>query len=138
MKRILTLLLVIVLFVSLAASASAATVEPVQPLFTYIHLYNVDLSIDESAGAASCFADCLIDTGLTIVINGTLRQYKDGNWVDLKSWVSVGSRFASMENSWIVNSGYLYRFSVSYKVYNSSGILLESHSAFDSYVYPGT
>lgn len=138
MKRILTLLIAIILLLSVASSASAAIVEPVQPQFTYIRLLDKRLSINENDGTATCYADCSVNTGLTIVINGTLRQYKDGDWVDLKSWVSVGSRFASMENSWKVSSGYLYRFSVTYKVYNSSGILLESHSAFDSYVYPGT
>lgn len=138
MKRILTLLLAIVLLLSLTFPAYAAVVEPVQPLFTYIHLLDKSLSINESNGTANCYADCYIDSGLTIVINGTLRQCKEGNWVDIKSWVSVGSRYASMDKLWTVSSGYLYRFEVTYKVYNSSGVLLESHSASASCFYPGT
>lgn len=138
MKRILTLLLISALLMTLAAPVSAAVVEPAQPHFTYIHLLDKRISIDENNETAVCYANCTVDTGLTIVINGTLQQYKNGNWIDLKSWVTVGSRYASMDKSWTVSSGYLYRFSVTYKVYNSSGVLLESHSASASCFYPGT
>lgn len=138
MKRILTLLLVSALLFALAAPASAATVEPAQPYFNYIRIASIDFSIDESTGIAYCFADCSANTGVSIVINGTLQQYEEGDWTGVKSWVNVGSGYVAMDKQRAVYSGEHYRFYVTYKIYNTAGTLLESHTASKSYYYPGT
>ena len=138
MKRFLTLLLVCAMFLALASPISAATAEPVQPRFAYINSTYVNLTINETTGIANCYSECTANSGVSIVSIGTLQQYTDGAWNDVKSWTGVGSRYAIIDKNWAVYSGYQYRFFVTFKIYNSSGILLESHTSSDSYYYPGT
>lgn len=138
MKRLITLLLVGALLVALTFSVSAAVVEPVSPAFAYISTTIVTFKINENTGVANCCAKCITYGNETIVINGTLQQYKNGGWNDVKSWVTVGSGVGTMNKQWAVSSGYQYQFCVTFKIYNSSGSLLESHSESESYYYPGT
>lgn len=138
MKRILTLLLVILLVLSGISSASAATADPVQPRFVYINSTAVDLVINENTGIANCYARCTANTGMTVKIIGTLQQYKNGRWNDVKSWTLICTQVASMDKQWAVYSGYQYRFYVAFEIYNSLGTLLETHTSSKSYYYPGT
>lgn len=138
MKRILTSLLTIALLLAIATPVFAVAADPVQPRFAYINAIDIAFEINESTGIAYCQTDCSANTGVSIVINGTLQQYKNGGWNDVKSWVAVGSRYVSMDKQWAVYSGYQYRFSITVKIYNSAGTLLESHSTSKSYYYPGT
>lgn len=135
MKRILSLFLVCTLLLSLALPVSAAVIDPVQPCFAYIRSTYVSVSVNQSMGIANCYADCSANSGVTIVISGTLQQNKNNEWEDVKSWVRTGSGFVSLDKQWAVYSGYQYRLYVTYKIYNSAGILLESHTSYDTCTY---
>lgn len=138
MKRILAFLLASTLLLALPLPTSAAVVEPVQPCFTYINSTYINFLIDETTGIAGCTAQCTANTGLTVLISGTLQQFINGDWEDVKSWVSTGTTYATLGKQWAVYSGYMYKFKATYKIYNSKGVLLETHTASKTYYYPGT
>ena len=138
MKRILTLLLISALLLSLATPVSAATVAPVQPRFAYINATTVGLEIDTDTGIAGCYAECTADVGVTVKIVGTLQQYKNGGWNDVKSWTNICTQIARIDKQWAVYSGYQYRFYVTFEIYNSLGTLLETHNSSRTYYDPGT
>lgn len=136
MKRFLALLLVIALFLVLPSSVSAATADPVQPRFAYINSTYVNLTIEESSGTANCYAVCTADQGVVVKIVGTLQRYEGMGWSDVRSWTLFCMQAAVMDKQWSVDSGYLYKFSVRFEIYNSMDTLLETHTSSDTYYYP--
>lgn len=138
MKRTLTLLLVCALLLALASPVSAATAEPIQLRFAYINSTTVTFDINENTGVASCYAVCTADPGVTVKIIGTLQQYKNGTWNDVKSWTLICMQVAVMDKQWAVYSGYQYRFYVKFEIYNAMDTLLETHTSSASYYYPGS
>lgn len=137
MKRITALLLVVVLLCALVPSASAAAIKPDSPCFQYIHSTAVIFLVDEN-GIACCTARCIADSDVTIKIIGTLQQYKNGAWSTLATWSTSGSRLVTLDKQRAVYSGYKYRFTGKFYIYDSEGSLLESDSITRTYNYGTT
>lgn len=136
MKRIVSLLLVSILLCAAIFPASAAVVEPVEPLFTYIKSATTTLTIDESTGIAYCYAKCYTARDdVTIKIVGLLQQYKAGSWVHVKSWTATGTKLVIMDEQWAVYSGYQYRFKALVYIHDAEGNYLESTSFVGTYDY---
>ena len=138
MKRFLALLLVIALFLALPSPVSAATAEPIQPRFAYINSTHVSLTVNESTGIANCYTTCTADKGTVVKIIGTLQRYEGMGWSDVKSWTLICTQVAVMDKQWAVYSGYLYKFSVRFEIYNAMDTLLETHTSSDTYYYPAS
>lgn len=134
MKRITALLLVVALLCALIPSASAAVSEPDNPNFNYIRSTGVTFLVDEN-GIACCYARCSANSGVTIEIVGTLQQYKNGAWSTLATWSTSGSRLVTLDKQRAVYSGYKYRFSRKFYIYDSEGSFLESDSITRTYNY---
>lgn len=137
MKRITALLLVVVLLCALVPSASAAVSEPDNPNFNYIRSTSVTFLVDEN-GIACCTARCIADRDVTIKIIGTLQQYKNGAWSTLATWSTSGSFVVTLDKQRAVYSGYKYRFTGKFYIYDSEGSLLESDSITRTYNYGTT
>ncbi len=96
MKRILALLLVLTLAFSSVQVASAATVEPVAPLYENATTVCVDLQIT-STGKATITVCCIASDTSVSVQTTTYLERKDG-----ASWVRVDNGEAN--NAWVYST----------------------------------
>ena len=136
MKKIFALLLATILLISTALPAHAALPDPpVSPQYNYIDACNVNLTINTSTGIASCSASCYTTTSNTVEVEYKLQRYLGSYWGTVKTWTTSATSYASLNQSWAVYSGYTYRGKATYRVYNSSGSLLETGSAAKTYDY---
>jgi hypothetical protein len=136
MKKIFATLLVAVLLIATAFPAHAALPDPpISPQYNYIETYGVGLSINESSGIASCTASCLA-ASKKVEIEYQLQRYMGSYWGTVKTWTSSATSYASLSQTWAVNSGYTYRGKATYRIYDSAGNLLETGSATKTYSYP--
>lgn len=138
MRRIVLVLLVVALLLSLSVSVAATEVDDivVSPRYTHILSNTVGLSIDESTGKASCSAYCVTRDMYTVEVECKLQIYTNYTWYNLRTWTASGTRFAAVDKTWIVSSGYTYRVHAIFRVYDAQGNLLEEVTSNDGYVYP--
>lgn len=138
MKRVFSVILILVMIMTLATQAFAALPDEtiISPQYTYIKVLTADLSIDESTGVSTSRATCYAASGCTVEVECKLQRYTGSVWTTLKTWTSTGSRYASVTQDWAVSSGYTYRVYATYRIRNSAGSLLEIATGNDSYAYP--
>jgi len=137
MKKIYSIILTIIVLFSMVIPAYAALPDPpISPQYNYIDAYSVNLTINQSSGIASCSATCYTSSSKTVEIEYNLQRYMGSYWATVKTWTSSGTSYASLSKSWAVYSGYTYRGKATYRVYDSSGNLLETGSATKTYSYP--
>lgn len=133
MKRHLTRraagLLLALLLVSSFASASqhTNTTQTVQPRYTVIRSFLVNLQISESGYAQGYSNVLILNSGYTIEFDMELQRSSDGrSWNYVKSWTGSGP---SIDKGWFVSSGYSYRVYTTASVYDASGNLVETASS---------
>ena len=137
MKKVFVILLATIMLFSMAIPAYAALPDPpVSPQYKHINSYSVVLDINESLGVASCYATCYQLGADTVEIEYKLQRYTGSSWVTIKTWTSTGTTYASISKTWPVSSGYTYRGKAIFRVYDSSGNLLETGSTSRTYIYP--
>lgn len=103
----------------------------ITPRFTYISLLNAGLSIN-SSGKATCIGHgSAYDSSHTTRLTVQLQKSTGSGWSAVKSWSasSTGQSVAGLEKDYYVAHG-TYRVCSTAKVYNASGNLLESKSAY--------
>ncbi len=139
MKKIICMSLIVLMAIFSVVPAYAAVDERnsaqgsgmVSPLFTYILQLNAGLSID-SSGKAACRGDASLYSSTNRVdLTVQLQKYTGSGWSTVKTWTSsgVGIPGTSILQYYYVVSG-TYRVSATAKVYNSSGTLLETVTAY--------
>jgi len=138
MKKLIAIFLAIALILTgtLPVFAASPTKETITSRFAYINWYAFDLEINESTGIAHCNAECLVDKNYTVEVSCFLERYDSSRWTTVKSWSSIGSRYAYVEEYWAVYSGYTYRLYVVFTVYDANGNLCEAVTENDTYIYP--
>ncbi|NBJ16528.1 MAG: hypothetical protein FNP40_13395 [Dehalobacter sp. 4CP] len=140
MKKIICMSLIVLMAIFSAVPAYAAIdgksvstqgSGTVSPLFTYILQLNVGLEID-SSGKAACLGKATLYSGTNRVdLTVQLQKFTGSSWSAIKTWTSSGvgmSGTTILQNYYVVSG--TYRVSATAKVYNSSGNLLETATAY--------
>lgn len=137
MKRVLSVVLMLLLVVSMTVPAQAAGTQQVMPRYTYVDSIWACINIDTTWGIATCEGEIIAKDEYPVEVVVYLQVYKNGKWETIKSWSSEGTFSAYLCKSYAVMSGYQYRSYVEGYVYNSSGALIESTSLAHSMYYAG-
>ena len=137
MRKVLSILLVVAIFMSWSIPVHAATQEgeTISPRYTYIKFNSAYIDINENTGVASCEASCYATGNLTVKVQCRLQQYTGSVWTTLKNWTASGTSYASVDKSWAVSSGYPYRVYVIFRIYDGNGTLVETATNIDTYNY---
>lgn len=140
MKKFISVIIIALLVISqsLPAFAVEKTVSrdstvPIHVNFVTIRLLQSGLTID-SSGRASCTGKAtLYSSSDGAQISVQLQKYSSGNWSPVKTWSKTvyGNTPTNIVNSYYVVNG-TYRVSCTVKVYNASGALLETQTAYSS------
>lgn len=137
-KRITSGILILVLVLTSVASAVSATApssEAIQPRWTRIYSLKAFLDIS-SSGRADCSSKVMLkNSSDSAELTMSLQRSSNGtSWTTVKTWTDSGQGSISVDGSWYVLSGYYYRVKAAVKVYNSSGTLVESATAYSATV----
>ena len=137
MRKVLSALLAVLIFMMATGQVYAAVPEneSISPLYTYIKEIATQFDINENTGIASCEASCYAANNYTVKIQCRLQQYTGSVWTTLKNWSVSGTRYASLDKSWAVSSGYPYRIYVIFRIYDSNGTLVETTHSTRTYNY---
>lgn len=127
-KKLLAFLLTLVMVCSVAAPFAFAADEGIQPHYTRILTFDIDLDINSRDKSTSYSAVTSSDDTDTINLTMELQQKIDGEWETIKSWSSSSTWVASMEKDWYVVKGYDYQVLSTAYVYNANGIWQETVS----------
>lgn len=134
MKRILCLILSLTLLMLAATPVLAVENEnTVTPRYTYIGRIYSGLTIN-SLGLSACNANGLAPTAASVKLTCKLQRYNGSSWTTVKTWTATGTDYASVSKNYAVYSGYTYRLSASFSVYNASGVLVESGTCYSNQV----
>ena len=137
MKKVFAILFATIMLFSMAIPAYAALPDPpASPQYTYINSYDVGLIINRATGTATCSATCHASNVSSVEIEYKLQQYTGSYWKTIKTWTSYGTYSVDFRTSSTVSSGYDYRGKATYRVYDSSGNLLERASFSETYAFP--
>lgn len=137
MRKVLSILLVVAIFMSWSIPVYAATQEgeSISPRYTYIKFNSAYIDINENTGVASCEASCYATDNLTVKVQCRLQRYNGSSWTTLKTWTASGTSYSGVDEVWAVSSGYKYRVYAIFRIYNSSGTLVETATNIDTYNY---
>lgn len=140
MKRILVLFLALAILSSMAVPVFAAVVDDpvISPQYTYIKTNSVNLTIDTDTGVATCTSSCYATSGYTVSIECRLQRYTGSSWTTLKTWTSSAIRYTSIAETRTVTSGYTYRVYSIFRIYNPSGVLVETGTNNKTCIYPAS
>lgn len=128
-KRIASLAICCLMF--LAGSTQAFAAEPmetmpstvkftVSPQMDYIAQANASIYIDsDGVATVSCSVYGYQGTTTRVEISANLQQYKDSNWVTLKTFTAESdSHRTSLSETYKISKGYSYRVQASIKAYS--------------------
>ncbi|MFA7077277.1 MAG: hypothetical protein WC147_02535 [Syntrophomonas sp.] len=142
MKKFICVGILVLMTVFAAVPAYAAdgtkntgTQRVMSPQFTYISLLSPGLVIN-SSGRATCMGlASAYDSSHTTWLTVELQKSTGSGWSTIKSWSAsaTGVSIASVEENYYVVYG-TYRVCATAKIYNASGILLESKSLYSDMV----
>lgn len=132
MKRCISIVSVVLLVIVMIVPVQAATITP---RYTYIFALFAGLEIDTTWGIATCEGEITARNSYPVKINMYLQQYKNGQWVTLKSWTSEDLQNAALTRHYAIDQGYKYRIYVEGYVYNSNGQIIETTSMVDEEIY---
>ncbi len=134
MKKVLLTTILTILLLSFTMQVSAQTekrTEAITPMWINIMNISAYLSID-SSGTATCSSDMLqsLSNGsCTLVMN--LQKLNSGKWGTVATWTETGSIECSNIAYKDVTKG-TYRLSVTGKVYDGSGYLIETATNYST------
>lgn len=140
MKKIIStfMIVLVVIFQAFPAFAAEKVIDrnsetPIHLDFVNIRLLQSGLTID-SSGKANCTGrSILYSNSNSSQMSVQLQKYSGGYWSTVKSWSKTvyGSTPANLVNSYYVVNG-TYRVSCTVRVYNASGTLLETRTAYSA------
>ena len=123
-RTLLVGLMLICLFATNPMASLAAAVPDesgIQPRYTGIHEFSVDLDISAS-GYASCYGAVAPLSGYSVDLTMELQQ--DGTTI--KSWIGSGSVDVVLERGRYVESGHIYQVVLTANIKNSKGVIVSS------------
>lgn len=137
MKQILAAILAIAILSAMVLPVSAAVPEETvaSPRYSYIQSASVNLIINDETGMATCTSSCYASSEYVVYIDCMLQRYSGSSWTTLRTWIKSAKRYASIEETWKVYSGYTYRVYSTFRIYNASGTLLETGTNSKSVVF---
>lgn len=133
MKKPICILLAVCFIATLPVSSLAAASDgavTIAPFYLQIDALITSLSIDGSGKALCAGIVQATNSSNKLSIEVSLQQYKNSEWMTIKSWTGTGPGYMSLEvsGSYYVSSGYSYRVVSTASVYDASGNLLETAS----------
>jgi len=134
MKKILTLIVVLIILLSFGTQSLAAINEIpgtiIRPMYTNILYLGATLEID-SLGIATCSGTITqnISEGSCELVMKMQKLDTDKSWDTIATWTKEGLGRSSDTQYRAVSRG-TYRIYVTGKVYNSSGTLIETQTAY--------
>lgn len=135
MKRTIIILLVISLLCSMSLPVAATTEEKIiQPRWSYFSTVTASLDVNW-LGVATYSGSAQVRGAYTVKTVVYLQQNKDGNWVTLDTLSSTSVTTAGIQGKYVVERGYTYRATVVAYVYDDNGIILESASSTDTFIF---
>lgn len=137
MKRLFSVVLMLLLVISMVIPAQAAEAQQITPRYTYVQSIWACIDIDTTWGIATCEGEIVAKDEYPVKVVVYLQVYKNGEWETIKSWSQQGTFSAYLCKSYAVMSGYTYRAYVEGYVYNSSDTVIESTSLDHSMYYAG-
>lgn len=127
-KKMIAFLLTLVMVCSVAAPFAFAADEGIQPHYTRIVTFDIDLDIN-SRDKSTSYSRVTSGYGEdTIDLTMELQQKIDGDWETIKSWSTSGTWSVSLEKDWYVADGYDYQVLSTADIYNANGIWQETVS----------
>lgn len=127
MKKFIKLLCLILICTSfLMTPIYAAQGTDIQPLYDYVSTIQLILDINSNTGLSTSTVDVTTAGYLPVDVELKLQRLINGNWVTYKSWEAYDTGKVTIEKSYYVYKGYLYRLSVDVTVYNSNGAVIDS------------
>lgn len=130
MKRIISLVILIIILSSFSMNIFATTdeslTEEVSPMYIHIMTLSAYIGIDK-LGIATCSANMTqgLSSGSCELIMNLQKLNSDNSWNTIATWTKEGIMKCANEQFRAVSKG-TYRLSVTGKVYNGSGNLIET------------
>lgn len=132
MKKVLAIITVALLLATMALPVCAASVTP---RYTYVDSLYARLEIDTTWGIATCEGELIAKGMNPVEVVVKLQQYKNGQWVTLKTWSAEDEWGVYRSGKYAIYSGYTYRVYVEGYVYNENGAVVETTSLEQQKVY---
>lgn len=125
--HIFAVLLVICMIPSTAFAYETNQDDSIQLRYSQICYFTIDFDIS-SAGLASCYSHIETDTASNgVALNMQLQRSSNGRtWSKIHEWSTDDKQTVSLDKTYYVSSGYLYRIHVTATVSNSTGRVLET------------
>ncbi len=134
MKKTLALIIVLTIMLSFGTHSLATTneipINDITPMYTYIANFGAALEIDSLGIATSegILTHTLIDGSCELIMK-LQKLDTDKSWVTVSTWTKEGTTKCADYQYRAVSRG-TYRVTVTAKVYNSSGSLVETQSVY--------
>lgn len=138
MKKTILRMLVFVCCLTLAFPANAAVKDEADLLYENINSIGVGFDIDKTNGNAYCAGYVQAYYSVPVEVLVQLQVYKNNSWKTLMSWSSTGTRYASTDHYYSVDSGYNYKVKVTGYICNDLGIPIESEVIEKTIYYPAS
>lgn len=135
MKKMVSIILIILTICAVVVPASAATGNEIVPYFNHINSIYAWITIDEFTGIATCVGEVRAKQMNPVKVVVQLQKLEDGLWKTLETWTNTGTYYATKDGNYCVPSGYTYRTKVTGYIYDSDGNIIESGSTTDQYTY---
>lgn len=135
MKRVLSVMFILLLVVSMIAPVHASDIQRITPRFTYVDSVWVCINIDPTWGIATCEGEVAAKDGYLVKTVVHLQAYKNRSWETIKTWTAEDHYSSYVCGSYAVMSGYTYRAFVIGYIYNSDGAVIEVVSSSHSVDY---
>ena len=137
MKRVLSVLFMLLLVVSVTVPAQAAETQQIMPRYTYVDSIWACITIDSTWGIATCEGEIIAKDEYPVEVVVSLQVYKSGKWDTIASWSAEDTYSVYLSKAYAVTSGYTYRVYVEGYVYNSNNAVIEVTSLTHSTHYAG-
>lgn len=136
MKKLISILIIIVLICTCVIEVAAYEQDGIMPLFENINSVYASLSIDQSLGVTTCTGRIVAKDMYPVSVDVVLQVKENGKWEEVCSWSASGTYTASCTEYYAVYSGYEYRVLTWGYVHDSNGRIIESGSAVHEVNYP--
>lgn len=129
MKRLICICISVAFFFTLLSFPVLANdnVE-IQPRYTYILGFAVDITVDTSSSEATCYGMIRSRSG-SVKLVCQLQKKVNNQWITTKSWTETGDGFALINKDQDISVGLEYRVLVTGYVYDTNHNLLEKETA---------
>jgi len=117
----------------LAVNTSAHSTQTVLPNYIGINILSISLDINSAGLTTSTGIVYPSSNSYTAKLTVSLQKYTSSGWTTLNSWSGSGTGLsgASVNGSYYVARG-TYRSRITARIYNSSGTLIETETAYSA------